>query len=252
MARLFQLPKLIATTAVAISACCPTVSLGQGGVGTDDIVGLKIGMAPQEALTMLPKLNPKFKITQLKDTGFNSFKHALVIEAREMGELIVLKFTETQPKAWLIARSIVFPRGQRPLKDELEKQLSAKYGANPTRKDEGTVTRVMRWEWTPQGKAKSLGSGSTCPKPITSGKAWHLAGAPGLYQPQFSRQCGKVIMATFGGSDMSSRTDTAMGLSVVITDMALALRDPMNPLDTAAIRERQQIEGLRKVQPPKL
>jgi hypothetical protein len=208
---------------------------------TDDIAGLRIGMSPQDARAQLIKINPQIKISELRDNNWN----ALIIKANQPAEMFVLEFTETDPKVWFVGRTVAFPKGKRPLREDLRKELIVKYGQISITSGWMSID-YFDWAWKSDGSPDNLTACRSAPN-NKSGE-WVDVDAGSINQFYLSKDCGKEISAGIWGASGESR-DIAGGLSVTITDFALALRDPKHPYNVRDSRERQKIEEARKNKP---
>ncbi|MHB1233657.1 MAG: hypothetical protein ACYCZQ_13905 [Burkholderiales bacterium] len=221
-----------------------------GGTSTspaaDDVAGLKIGMSPQDARSQIVKINPRLKITERHDNGWN----ALVIRADEPGEIIALKFTETDPKLWFIGRAVAFPKGQRPTRKNLQDELIAKYGT-PNASNDWMKINSLVWEWKADGSPEDNNpyTPSVCGAGSIMADSWSgTPGAPIITQESLPKECGKRISAVITG-EPGELPDIAAGISLTITDIALALRDPKHPYNVSVSQERKQIEEAQKYRP---
>jgi len=195
------------------------IGCGQSNIAksTEDIVGLTIGMTPEEARLALPKINPKFKINESRDN--NNKWGAIVIEAKEPFEHIVLKFTESNPKAWFIGRIVKFQQGKGPTRGDLRNELIAKYG-KPSVFYGGSSSDGFTWAWSSNHK-QEFGTISACARgPIELG-TWAISDAPFLYQQSVSRNCGKLIEANSAAA-LLGNNNVAGGVTVSIMDPLMA------------------------------
>lgn len=218
------------------------VLIGCGSAtSADDIAGLKIGMTPEEARQALPRINPKFKIVESSGPRWNT----LTMNASVPDERIVLRFTETQPKAWFIGRSIVYPKGQRPTKENLHKDLIAKYGT-PTK----ATDQHFSWSTSSpkQSNAPTPYDIHGCGQLPSDEGQWSAGvGAP-FFLRIVTRECDKLIEA-IPGKEFGENAEIAAGLAIAITDFALARSDPKHPENVGASNQKRQIEEARKNKP---
>ena len=220
--------------------------LGLSGVAVaaEDILGLRIGVSPEEARQSLQRINPKFKITEGRDQARN----ALHMLAAVPGETIVLEFTETQPRAFFIGRSVVFQPGQRPTKEALKNDLIAKY-TKPTSMDIGRPWGDS-FSWVkaspkPSFAPAAYGLRGCAPFP-TGQSQWSAgAGASPVFLYFTTVECDKLMRASIG-SAFNEDPKIAATLGISITDYALARSDPRNPANLAAEAERKKIEEAGK------
>lgn len=212
-----------------------------------DIVGLKIGITPEEARQALLRFNPTFKIVESRDRFWN----AMILDAGTPGERVVLKFTETQPKAFFIGRSVAFPVGQRPTKEALNKDLVAKYG-KPTAAEVGRPWGdYFTWSTsTPKQYREPNPYGLTgCAHLPTGEVQWSAgAGTSPIHLYLTTPECDRLIEASVG-SGFDENPKIAVTLGVSITDFALARSDPKHPANVAASAERRKIEEASKNKP---
>lgn len=218
---------------------------GQSNIArsAEDIVGLTIGMTPEEVRLVLPKINPKFKIRESRDQGWN----ALVIEAEEPLEKLVLKFTESNPKAWFIGRTVAIPQGKRPTRADVSKELIAKYGKPSISNVGNSWGDYFAWGWASNKHQESDTLHACAMGPVQRG-SWDIAGGAPIYQRSVSRDCLKLIEAT-SGTAWQENPNVAGAVGVTILDQAMAFSDPKHPTNAAAIREKQQIEEAGKNKP---
>jgi len=214
------------------------------GPTTEDIVGLRIGMTPEEVRRQLQGLNPNFKIAESLDQSRN----ARFMSAGVPGEVIVLEFTETQPRAFFIGRSIGFPPGQRPTKENLNKDLIAKYG-RPSSEDTGRPWGdAFSWSRSspkPNQATNPYGLRGCAPMP-SGGSQWSAgAGTSPIWLRATTPECDKLIEASVG-SAFNEDPRIAATLGVSITDFSLARSDPRHPGNVAADADRRRIEEAQK------
>lgn len=204
----------------------------------EDIVGLKIGITPVEARLALQQINLTFKISESKEREWN----AVVLTAEAPTEKFVLKFTESAPRAWFIGRAVAFPQGKRPLQADLNKDIVAKFGAPSV-----ASGNYFAWAWAANNQKESHTTGACSPGPIQNG-SWGVMGSPLFYQRSLSRACSKFIEVQSGNA-FGDNPNLVGGLSVTITDFALAFSDPNHPANVVAARERQQLQDASKNKP---
>jgi len=89
-------------------------------------------MSPAEDRAILPATNSSVKVEQVVEDGWN----APVIKAYEdtggrsvleTNEIVVVKFTESAQQAWFVGRSVNFPRGKRPTRNNVINDLITKF-----------------------------------------------------------------------------------------------------------------------------
>ncbi len=233
------------------------IACGQAGTATaaEDIVGLKIGMAPEEARLVLGRIDPKLNIVESKTGNWK----LLTMDARNATERIVLMFTETQPKAWFIGRSIIFEKGKGPTRESMARDIIVKYGT-PTKTEEYRTKTLWVWATSP-------------PKPNLAPDSFRLRGCvwgafdqakwptPFVFSSQqsddfiylrsVSEECDKLIEATIF-STTGENPKIASTLVIAITNFALPRADPKNPANVAAVNQQRQIEEAQKNKRPKL
>jgi hypothetical protein len=128
-----------AAIASLVLATCP-VSAAQTRPDPSqfDMMGLKLGMSPDEAQATIRAHDPKILIQAFKVKGvdgkiFIQVVHAIMHpDRREImaSEEIFVLFTQTQPgRAFAIGHALYFVDGQEPLKTAVLKQLFDKYGS---------------------------------------------------------------------------------------------------------------------------
>lgn len=216
-------------------------------VAAEDILGLRIGISPKEARQSLLQINANFHITEQPDASRN----ALLMQAFGSDELIVLEFTETQPRAFFIGRSVAFAPGQRPTKEALKNDLIAKY-KKPASMEVGRPWGDF-YSWP-----KSTPKSSYTPKqydfrgcgrfPTGQSKWSALPGTSSVFLYITSVECDRLIEASVG-SALNENPDIAGSLGVSITDYAMARSDPRNPHNLNAEAEKKQLENARKNKP---
>lgn len=214
-------------------------------LGTEDILGLTLGATVNDARTVLRMINPQLKISESRDRGWN----ALVIEAKNDNEVILIKFTETSGKAFFIGRSVEFAPGKRPIRAELNKDLISKYGKPSQQSGPGSFGGdFFLWAWASNGKQEfeRMPGCAIGPNYVNQWKGGTFA--PVFYQQNVATTCSKLIQANtiepFGDN-----SKLAGGLSVAMTDFALARQDPKHPENAAMSRERRQIEDAKQAKP---
>ena len=220
--------------------------LGLSGVAVaaEDILGLRIGVSPEEARQALQRINAKFKITEGRDQARN----ALQMLATVPGEMIVLEFTETQPRAFFIGRSVAFKPGQRPTKVDLKNDLIVKY-TKPTSMNVGRpwgdsfswVKATPKPSYTPTPNSRR-----GCDRLPTGQAQWSAEpGASPVFLYFTTVECDKLIEASIGSAlDENPRIAGTLGVS--ITDFSIARSDPRNPTNLAVDADRKQLEDARK------
>lgn len=233
--------------AASVSVVLMTYTMAGTAIAADDIVGLKIGVVPDEARQLLLRVNPKFKIAESREGSWQ----ALVINANSDDERIVMKFTSTQPRAFFIGRSVAFAPGQRPTKEELRKSLASKYG-NPTSSEVGRPWGdTFIWSSSkPAAVGDQSRSGIRGCAAFPTGQQQWTAGSEGapFFFVQTSPECIRLINA-MSGSAFNENPAIAASLGISITDYSLARSDPMHPDNVSASAERRRIEEAQKNKP---
>ena len=225
------------------AATAPSQAGKTGGAAVADIVGLHIGMSPEEVRLALPKINPAFKVAEAKQNGWN----ALIVSATTPSELIVVKFTETEPKAWFIGRSVAFQTDQMPPIKDLSKDLVSKYG-KPSVSEADQISDWFAWSSGTDQSQDSEGNHS-CKSDPRNVEQWR-ARAPGsvsFFQRAVTGQCSRLIEAWVGRPNFGS--ELAQSVSVSILELPLWSRDPRNPETVEAAKRQQQVEDARKNKP---
>lgn len=135
-----------------------------------DIVGLRLGMTPQEAQAALKAHNPRLRSSEhranitIKDSNGRDFKVGTYLRAIEAAwghgvpgynprddpsEKIVLQFAPppAEPRLEHIAREVTYPPGKGPAFDALLGALRDKYGEATHSRQTGT-SLVQLWQYT--------------------------------------------------------------------------------------------------------
>lgn len=237
-------------TMLILSACgdapsSPPQSKTKSG-GAQDIAGLKIGMSPDEVRQILPQINPKFTIKELRGGYWSTLFMSAGVQAPDgSAEAVVVQFTETQPQAFFIGRSISYPKGSRPTKDDLQKELLAKYGGRHV----NGVTGLHQMTESVKPESKPDVYGFTGCRELPGESRYRASGdAPPFFMRNVTVDCDRLLEAMLGQSFGESPL-IASGLAVSITDFALARSDPKHPANVRANNNQRMIEEARKNKP---
>jgi hypothetical protein len=135
-----------------------------------DVVGIKPGMAMQDAMQALKADDPKFKVTSttFKYEGFSD-PLTLVVDAQDVAptvaaqvtqpsEHVQLLMTPGQAAVWGIMRDYGFPMSQKPSMQTTVDALRKKYGQETV--PGGPVPNSQTLVWIYDGQGKLLGTAS--------------------------------------------------------------------------------------------
>lgn len=221
----------------------------------ENIAGLTLGMSPEDARKILPNINDKFQIEQHKDLwlgwGGQVITATFAPNANEVREVVVVKFTETSPKAWFVGRAVIFQGDQKPIVENVVKDLEGKFG-NPSSSDPGSKMTaqgpILSWNWGPSGRK---GEGVKCnfrestEHYYTRGGPMGSSGTIPLYQ--LDSGCGKYIEA-----GVRQDLDNLSIASGVVVSMALpntAINDPKYPSNIRALKLKEQMDKAKNKKP---
>lgn len=248
-----QIIFLLIVSSLTLSACGPsgnetgTASAASNGTnGVIDVAGVKIGMRPDEAREALMRDNPQFKLQESTRRGWNT----RVIEATAPNEVIVLRFTETDPRAWFVGRSVSFPNGQQPNLETLGKELVKKYGEPSFAWNQNVPPLASySWSYTNHGQ-KVTEDRSVCATVGNTFDHWkansgRLDEGPPVNFDDLGPSCGRRILAVLH----HRQGPIVNGMAVTVIDNNLARSDPLHPDNVAAAARKKQLEGAKEVHP---
>jgi len=205
-----------------------------------DIVGIKPGMAADDAMQALKADNPRLKLTNtsIKAEGFadplmplvqgDDIAPTNVAQATQASENIQVLLTTPpgQSVVWSAWRNYLFPTSQRPSMQATIDALVKKYGPPSTPVDPATNAQTIDWVYDAQGKPMgpsgrqldticqstlSVYSGGNANQALNSDLA-----APRSWPPQ----CTSIIVvsASVSGAQVSSNTIACNAMEVHLWD----------------------------------
>lgn len=221
----------------------------------ENIAGLKLGMSPEDVRKILPNINNKFHIEQHNDLwlgwGGQVITATFAPKANEVREVVVLKFTETNPKAWFIGRAVIFQGDEKPLVENVVKDLEGKFGS-PSSSDPGSKMTaqgpVLSWNWDPsgkQGKGVKCNFRETMEHYYTSGGPMGSSGTVPLYE--LDSGCGKYVEA--GVRQDLDNLSIASGVVVSMVLPNAVIKDPKYPSNIRDLKMKEQMDKAKNKKP---
>lgn len=232
------------------SECCTATAMQNFAKQASflDIVGIKLGMTPEQAFAAIRAFNPKMRINIVKTEldvpgdpdGQDRIPHYATAQAENTGasggsDVIIIQFTTppNPPVVARISRGVVFPNGQPVLTSTLLDGLRKKYG-----QDNNSMGGSPVWLYGPDGKLlqRQLNNrericSSVQPGPTTAGYVPVSAivldtvakenGYAVNGEPEITPACIPFTAATATNINFSSPNAQNGGLSVGIESPAL-------------------------------
>jgi hypothetical protein len=237
-----KLMNRVATIFIAVTALLCGVAVQ---AATPDVAGITVGITITNAKTLLSKINPSYKITELKSTKGKIL--GLKASARgqpQNGADQMVVMTNDAGFVWFVARQQDYDKGQFIAQEAFEKALIEKYGEPTTSQFDGIISK--RWEIERNGKThtdqRSLG-------PCTAEDGTHSSydNVPGTkisVPTDFRPKCGMLITAT-ASPDIANPTLVA-GLITEVTDSQRKYDELSTRAATVEADRQKQLQQARE------
>jgi hypothetical protein len=260
------------------SAAAPAAPAQSQGPISIDIVGIKPGMAANDAMQALKADNPRLKMTNtsIKAEGFANPLLPLVegddiapnnvAQVNQASETIQVLLTTPpgQSVVWSVWRNYMFATSQRPSMQATIDALVKKYGTPTAPVDPATTAQTIVWVYDAQGKpmgANGRQLDTICESTLivynggNAGQALNSdLAAPRMWPPQ----CTSIIIvrASVSGAQVSSNTIACNAMEVDFWDGSRyqSALGATRSVIAAAVKARQNgnANQVNSVPPPKL